>query len=111
MLRGLRHINHKPMRIQLEYSSMTGCLHYGTANQEPDAANGYQLVCKDVPLERTNQFTEWLLEKFPFINSKKNVIYPDIITIRKEFYEFLKLDMQQVEIDMDKMYRRRVEIL
>lgn len=99
------------MRIQLEYSPITGCLNYGKVNHLPDVENGFHIVCKDVPQKRTNQFTEWLLDKFPAINSKKDVLYPNIIMVRKEFYEFLKLDMQQVEIDMNKTYRRRANIL
>jgi hypothetical protein len=99
------------MRIQLEYSPKTGCLNYGRLKRKPDENQGYKHVCSEVPIERANQFTEWIIERYPAVNSRKEVPYPDIAVIRKEFFEFLKLDQEFIETDMNRLYRDRAKVL
>jgi hypothetical protein len=99
------------MRINLEYSPVTGCLNYRHISLLPHLKEEYDLVCSHVPIERANQFTEWLIERYPSVNSRKEVPYPDILTVRKEFFEFLKLDQELLETDMNRLHRYRTEVL
>jgi hypothetical protein len=99
------------MRINLEYSPKTGCLKYGRLKQKPDESQGLKHVCSHVPLERADQFTEWMIKVNPAVKSRKEVLYPDIVSVRKEFFEFLKLDEELIETDMNRLYRDRAKVL
>lgn len=98
------------MNTRLEYSELLGKFNQATSTDEIDHLNGYKTICCLIDVERANRFIIEMNTKYPqLINSKPNPI-PSYQEIKSEIFQFIKRDIEFLEQEMDKRFRRRSKL-
>lgn len=98
------------MNIRLEYSVAEGKFKQVPETDRTNSAKGYKTLCCFLLEERATRFTQAMLIKYPQLNSRGSQCYPSLLTLREEVYEFVKEDMKVMEEQMNRIYKRRVQL-
>jgi hypothetical protein len=98
------------MNTRLEYSELLGKFNQANLTNETDHLNGYKTICCLIELERADRFIAHMNVKYPQLNNDKPYPIPTFKEIKSEIFQFIKRDIQFLEEEMDKRFRRRSKL-
>lgn len=74
---------------RLEYCERDGFFHYENPCNNNKNTNGYFCLCDKITNKQCNEFTAFMIKKYPNINTGNGKKYPSFDIIKKEFVSFL----------------------
>jgi hypothetical protein len=98
------------MNTRLEYSDHLGKFNQAQALDATDYINGYKTICSLIDVERANRFVVEMNIRYPQLNAKHPFPIPSLKEIKSEIFQFIKRDIQLLEQEMDKKFRRRSKL-
>jgi hypothetical protein len=98
------------MNTRLEYSQLLGKFNQAQAMDASDVSQGYKTICSLIDVERANRFIVEMNIRYPQLNNNKPDPIPTLQEIKSEVFQFIKRDIQLLEREMDKRFRRRSKL-
>lgn len=98
------------MNTRLEYSEQLGKFNQAQILDVTDHINGYQTICSLIDVERANRFIVEMNIRYPQLDAKHPCAIPSLKEIKSEIFQFIKRDIQLLEQEMDKKFRRRSKL-
>lgn len=98
------------MNTRLEYSEQFGKFNQAQALDATDHTNGYKTICSSIDVERANRFIVEMNLRYPQLSKDQPHSPPSLKEIKAEIFQFIKRDIQLLEQEMDKKFRRRSKL-
>ena len=98
------------MNIRLEYSQLIGAFKQAKPLEQTDSEKGFFIICCIIDDERANRFINEMIRKHPQLNRFQLDGFPTLKEIKIELFQFIKRDIQLLEQEMDKQFRRRSKL-
>jgi hypothetical protein len=98
------------MNTRLEYSQLLGKFNQANTLDTIDITNGYKTICSLIDVERANRFIVEMNIRYPQLNTSTPHPIPTLLEIKSEIFQFIKRDIQLLEQEMDKCFRRRSKL-
>lgn len=98
------------MNIRLEYSQLLGAFNQAKPIEQTDHEKGFSTICSVIDDERANRFINQMIGKYTELNMFQLDGFPELKEIRAELFLFIKRDIQLLEAEMDKRFRRRSKL-
>jgi hypothetical protein len=98
------------MNTRLEYSEPLGKFNQAQVLDATDHTNGYKTICSLIDVERANRFVVEMNLRYPQLSAQQPLNPPTLREIKAEIFQFIKRDIQLLEQEMDKKFRRRSKL-